>query len=314
MREWFNHWLDGETDVMENIMDVAEVPDLSREEIKEQRKAFRDDIYRKTSENGVIQAERKGFYMFYSAVAIVCCLLLIGFLLYTVANLPAYGQENPRTIEVVRRYVEQGLSETGAVNIVAGIILDYRAFDTLGESHVLFTALVCVTVLLRKGKNMRKGTAEDYYTIRYDSFFELAGDSILGRVGMVVFPCVIVFGLYVLLNGQNGPGGGFSGGAIIGAAMILCSEALGFAKMDRFLTRRVLMGMSFVSLTFYIFAKGYVFFMGANGLENHIPKGTPGAILSGGLILPLNVAVGVVVACTMFGFYSLFKRGSIGGD
>ena len=53
--------------------------------------------------------------------------------------------------------------------------------------------------------------------------------------------------------------------------------------------------------------------MGANGLDNHIPKGIPGAILSGGLILPLDIAVGLVVCCTMYGFYSLFRRGRIGG-
>lgn len=40
------------------------------------------------------------------------------------------------------RYIEQGLSETGAVNIVTGMILDYRAFDTFGESCVLFVAFV----------------------------------------------------------------------------------------------------------------------------------------------------------------------------
>ena len=72
--------------------------------------------------------------------------------------------------------------------------------------------------------------------------------------------------------------------------------------------------MTFVSLSFYSFAKGYVFFTGANGINNHIPKGIPGAILSGGMILPLDIAVGLVVACTMYGFYSLFKRGNIGDD
>ena len=39
------------------------------------------------------------------------------------------------------RYVEDGLKETGAVNSVAGMILDYRAFDTLGESFVLFSSI-----------------------------------------------------------------------------------------------------------------------------------------------------------------------------
>ena len=84
--------------------------------------------------------------------------------------------------------------------------------------------------------------------------------------------------------------------------------------VDKVYTLRASMIITFVSLAFYSFAKGYVFFTGANGIENHIPKGTPGAILSGGLILPLDIAVGFVVACTMFGFYSLFRRGSIGGE
>ena len=80
------------------------------------------------------------------------------------------------------------------------------------------------------------------------------------------------------------------------------------------ITKRAADLIAFFALGFYSFAKGYVFFTGANGMENHIPRGTPGAILSGGLILPLDIAVGLVVAVTMFGFYSLFRRGSIGGN
>ena len=138
-------------------------------------------------------------------------------------------------------------------------------------------------------------------------------DSIMRKVGMLILPCIFVFGIYILLNGQISPGGGFSGGAVMGAAMILFETAFGFEKTDRFFTQKMSMLVTFISLAFYSFAKGYVFFTGANGLENHIPKGIPGAVLSGGLILPLDIAVGFVVACTMFGFYSLFKRGSIGG-
>ena len=99
---------------------------------------------------------------------------------------------------------------------------------------------------------------------------------------------------------------------MIGAGMILFSAAFGMKAADRFLSVRLCSILTFVSLAFYSFAKGYVFFMGANGLENHIPKGTPGAVLSGGMILPLDLAVGCVVSVTMFGFYSLFRRGSIG--
>lgn len=62
--------------------------------------------------------------------------------------------------EVSQRYIEKGLQETGAVNIVTGMILDYRAFDTLGESHVLFIATCTVLILLRadqkRGKTARR--------------------------------------------------------------------------------------------------------------------------------------------------------------
>ena len=55
--------------------------------------------------------------------------------------------------------------------------------------------------------------------------------------------------------------------------------------------------------------KGYSFYTGANHVGWEVPKGTPGAILSGGLILPLNLCVGIIVACTMYTFYSLFLEG-----
>ena len=96
-------------------------------------------------------------------------------------------------------------------------------------------------------------------------------------------------------------------------AGVSLAEQAAQSIMEMILTERRFQLVSFLALSFYSFAKGYVFFTGANHLENHIPKGTPGAILSAGLILPLDVAVGLVVACTMFGFYSLFRRGSIGG-
>ena len=65
------------------------------------------------------------------------------------------------------------------------------------------------------------------------------------------------------------------------------------------------------SLGFYVLAKAYSFYTGANDLHSIISTGTPGAILSAGLILPLNIAVGLVVACTMYAFFSLFKRGTV---
>ncbi len=314
MNEKFRRWLDGETDVMEHILDSFDEPYSSREEVKRRIRGINRKLGRSEGIRRLARVERKGFYAAYRIVSVVSCVLLIGVLLFTIAHLPRYGVENPRTTEVVERYITKGVEETGAINIVSGMILDYRAFDTLGESHVLFTALICVMILLRiDKKNMRTGY-EDYYRIRDDRFFETSADSIMRTVGMILFPCILLYGIYILLNGQNSPGGGFSGGAVLGAGMIIFTASFGYEKADRILTRSRIMTITFIALSFYSFAKGYVFFTGANGLENHIPKGAPGAILSGGLILPLDIAVGIVVACTMFGFYSLFKRGSIGGE
>ena len=74
-----------------------------------------------------------------SAVLVLC--FIIFFLMSTVVALPPFGEaDNPYNNEVSQRYIEKGIEETGAINFVAGMILDYRAFDTFGESTVLFVA------------------------------------------------------------------------------------------------------------------------------------------------------------------------------
>ena len=314
MRKRFKKWVMGRTDVMDRILDDAsEIYDQPRETIKKQRMELVREMEERPGYERTLEAEQKGFYLIYHIVAVISCILLIGVLLYTVAMLPRYGEENVRADEVVERYVEHGLEETGAVNIVSGMILDYRAFDTLGESHVLFTALICVMILLRVDHKNMRSEYEYYYTVLSDRYYSLERDTIIRTMGKILLPCIFVYGIYILLNGQNSPGGGFSGGAVMGTGLIITAAAFGFDRVDSFLPLRVSMWMTFLSLMFYSFAKGYVFFTGANGLENHIPKGVPGAILSGGLILPLDIAVGLVVAGTMFGFYSLIRRGNIGG-
>ena len=47
-------------------------------------------------------------------------------------------------------YIAEGLQRTGAANLVSAIILDFRAYDTLGEVTVLFTSIIGATVILRK--------------------------------------------------------------------------------------------------------------------------------------------------------------------
>lgn len=257
----------------------------------------------------------KRFKKLYVSIAVLFTIFFSTVMVITVSNSPKTGElSNPANNEVAEKYIVDGLEETGATNIVAGMILDYRAFDTLGESHVLFVAAITVTILLRLDQHKRKkGDTRITETIEeaeeQDKIFQPKHDTILQKIALLLVPVIIIFGIYVILNGHISPGGGFSGGAIIGAGMILYLNAFGFEKTERFFSEKTYKWVTFVSLAFYALIKCYAFFMGANGLENHIPKGLPGRILSGGLILPLNIAVGCVVACTMYTFYALFRKG-----
>lgn len=250
----------------------------------------------------------KRFFGFYKVTAVVCCLALILMLMLAVSYLPPIGNaSNPVNNEVAAKYIEDGMQDTGAVNIVTGMILDYRAFDTFGESNVLFIATCTVLILLRKDKKTGPGSAEEEE--KRDSYYEPKKDTILQKITIILFPIIAIFGIYVILNGHLSPGGGFSGGAIIGAGLILYLNAFGFEKTERFFTEKTYKWISFSALTFYCLAKSYSFYTGAHHLESGIPLGTPGDIISSGLILPLNICVGMVVACTMYAFFALFRKG-----
>lgn len=245
------------------------------------------------------------FRRLYPIFATLLGTVMILFLFAAMLDLPRFGsQDAPTQNELPAYYVANGMTQTGAVNVVAGVILDYRAFDTLGESHVLYSAAIAVMVLM-----LSAGGAASESDPRERRITE--NDPILRSTAKLIVPLLLVFGVYNVLNGHLGPGGGFSGGAIIGAGLILYSLAFGFARLERILNFKTYRLTVVVALCFYSLAKCYSFFCGANHLESFISPGTPGRIFSAGLILPLNVAVGAVVACTMYGFYSVFKRGRI---
>ena len=250
---------------------------------------------------------------FYRVTAVVICLGIIWMLLQTAAYLPPFGNPgNPANNEVSRRYIEQGMQETGAVNIVAGMILDYRAFDTLGESNVLFIAACSVLILLRISSEKHGGDAVAQLEAEADDrMYEPKNDLILQRIASFLVPLILLFGVYIIMNGHISPGGGFSGGAVMGAGLILYLNAFGFRKTERFFTFKTFKVVSLCALSFYAVSKAYSFFTGANHLSSFITPGTPGRLFSAGLIPYLNIAVGLVVCCTMYAFYTLFRKGDM---
>lgn len=291
---------------------VREAMKLEREYIPDEHamQKHRQDHDRMLEKTYDIEHNRiYGFFRrFYRVAGVLCAIALILILMVQVSYLPPVGSsQNPGSNEVAAKYIEDGLQDTGAVNIVTGMILDYRAFDTFGESNVLFIATCTVLILLRNDKEKGKDSADEEE--KRDSYYEPKNDVILQTITRVLVPIIFIFGIYVILNGHLSPGGGFSGGAIIGAGLILYLNAFGFKKTERFFTEKTYKWVSFGALTFYCLAKSYSFYTGAHHLESGIPLGKAGAIISSGLILPLNICVGMVVACTMYAFFALFRKG-----
>lgn len=306
----FFKWLSGEDDPyvgnleMKGQKPVEEPLEYAKERLK-LKESLKEGLYSGVGELRSFKNARK----IYRGVSVLFCAMLIMCLLLTVSWLPPLGTvERPINNEVSERYLERGLEETGAINLVSGMILDYRAFDTLGESHVLFTATMTVLILL-KLSSAKKGQHIDERDEEEDKIYEPKEDPILQDCAKIVVPAIMIFGIYVILNGHLGPGGGFAGGSIIGAGLIVYVNAFGFERTERFFTEKTYKLISFCALAFYCLAKSYSFFTGANHIESIIPKGIPGNIISSGLILPLNIAVGLVVACTMYAFYAMFRKG-----
>ena len=83
----------------------------------------------------------------------VLILAAIGLLLVlTVAEMPTFGDSHaPAHRGVMDKYLRDSVTDTGAINTIAALILDYRAYDTLGEATVLFVAVLAVTAALHGG-------------------------------------------------------------------------------------------------------------------------------------------------------------------
>lgn len=98
---------------------------------------------------------RGGTFPFVSSLIFFGLFLIFAFL--AVKEMPRFGEPLMR---VSRKYLETGAGETGATNIVTSVLLDFRAYDTIGEATVLFTSIIGAFVILRRRGRKHK-TEED---------------------------------------------------------------------------------------------------------------------------------------------------------
>ena len=78
-------------------------------------------------------------------------------LLYGAVEFPLWGDpRQPASTHVSPRYIEKTLPETGVPNAVTSVLADYRGYDTMFETSVIFTAGVAVMMLLRRSNGNKR--------------------------------------------------------------------------------------------------------------------------------------------------------------
>ena len=304
----FNKWLNGEEDIFNQ--------EIEPYKLEKQPKLNRSDVFKSITakeKQKLVHKETTRINITHIVLSILTFIVYVTILILTTTHLDVFGEANTAWNYVARYYIDHALEDTKSLNSVTGMILDYRAFDTLGESFVLFSAVTCVFVLLQGLKDDNNHT--------YSKGLIVDKDPIVKYAASILIPIIFIFGIYVVLNGHLSPGGGFSGGAILGAGLIVFSLAFGDEVAHKFFKLKTFKTISAIALSGYAITKCYSFFMGGMHvlypMSYHDPIAewfhsfADGSILSGGYILILNICVGAVVACTMYGFYCLFKKGEI---
>lgn len=179
-----------------------------------------------------------------------------------------------------------------ASNSVVAIAFDYRGFDTVVEEMILFVAAGGVALLLRSRRDDEEHEAmekaADQEEPRTSESLRWVGSALVGPIALL--------GFYIVTHGVLTPGGGFQGGVILMAAVLMVLLAGRYAIVAR------LRGEHAVEIAEAIGAGGFALIgvggliAGTSFLQDFLGKGTPSMINSGGIMLPSNIAVGLEVA------------------
>ncbi len=208
-------------------------------------------------------------------------------MLWGLSGLPDYRSFTPLYGQVINRVAVEERSTTA---VVTAVNFDYRGFDTLGEEFILFAAVLVLALLLRRLREERQGPLA-----RSPRHAHTTSAAVRLTCVALVGPTVLL-AIYITTHGHLTPGGGFQGGVIAATALLLVYLGSDYATMQR------LRPMALVNTAKAAGAGGFVL-IGLGGLiaggaflENFLPLGVPGELVSSGTIPLLSLAVGIEVS------------------
>jgi multicomponent K+:H+ antiporter subunit A len=144
----------------------------------------------------------------------------------------------PAVDGIARWFVEEAYPKAGGRNVVNVLLVDFRAFDTLGEICVLGIVGLTVFALLRRFRPASDSLERPKQQVSHDAYDasragrspgDTAADALLvPRVVMTwLFPFIVLLALHLFLRGHDLPGGGFAGGIALTIAFVLQYMAQG---------------------------------------------------------------------------------------
>ena len=233
--------------------------------------------------------------------------LPLGFLLlYASIDFPEWGavQSPASASSVSSHFIAKTGVDTEVPNMVTAVLADYRGFDTMFETVVVFIAGLALLAIL-KSSSLKKPSKLDHEV-------EAEPDLIVTHTVRLIVPVIQIFAFYVLAHGHVSPGGGFQGGVLMGASFILVAlswdldEALARFSLNRCMTVAALGIFIYAGIGLLSMALGGEFLDYAE-LHKILPVSPEMARYHA--MLGVEIGVGFTVAAIMFALYANLSSG-----
>ena len=202
------------------------------------------------------------------------------FLLLVIGAQLAFGHPG---MQVGAEYLRVAGPELGAANLVTAILAGYRGFDTLGELSILFAAATAAGLVLGHR--------------RADAPRDPPGGLILTAGADLLFPLLLVVGIYIVVHGHLTPGGGFQGGVALAAAFFVAM----LADPSRSLSHALIAWIEGFAGAAFILIGIWALVEDGHFLAPMLGTGVMGQILSARTLPLLSVAIGLKVGSELAG-------------
>lgn len=265
-------------------------------------------------------------------IGLIIVVVTGAFLIYAAADFPAWSDpSSPASTYLSPHFIEKTIEETSVPNIVTAVLADYRGFDTMFETTVIFSAGVAVFLLLRTFGTKEPETRHYRHvltgvTLRLkegaklppsDDFERIdllwtPHDLVIKTICRLLIPFIQLFGLYVIAHGHHSPGGGFQGGVILGASIILLAISHDLRTAVKRMAEKLDAVLCAIGVLIYAGTGALCLLLGLNFLDYkalapilHVDSITA---RSHGILI-VEIGVGVAVMFTMIWIYNNVSSG-----